>query len=132
MKIEKRSQLVIGTIYTIYKADLSQNMIKMNLSKPAEYLFEGFESGYRLILKKKLKSGKYSTKSKMVYCNTEPESKIWVKMNNSYAEACELYDADIEMSKEKLYKNSILMKELHDNLDDKKIFLRKNKLNRLL
>lgn len=50
---------------------------------------------------------------------------------SSYAEACEMFDNELEQVKLKLFESQKKMKEIHNSIDDKKIRLRLSKLERL-
>jgi len=130
MLINNKNKLIEGNLYIFYKCQLSQNMTSLRASKPTEYLFCGVDK-WCLLFKRVLKSGKLSTKDTKIWYNSISGT-FWRKCYDSYAEACELFDRDLEIAKDKLLNNSKKMKELYDAIDSKKINLRKNKLNRLM
>jgi hypothetical protein len=142
MQIEKKSQLVIGNAYFIYKVHLSQTLTNLKTSKPAEYVYEGIEksrfpthkwSVNYIHFRKKIKKG-YAKRTKQLW-NTDNDKRLHFgsgsKCFSSYAEACEAYDYELCVIKQKLFTTSQTMRQLYDSVDEYKIGLRKSKLDRI-
>lgn len=139
MRIETKSQLIVGKAYFIYKVYLNQNLTNIKTSKPVEYVYEGLEknpthkwSANYIHFRKKIKKG-YAKRTKQLWNTCDRKLHFGSGSNcfSSYAEACEAYDYELCMIKEKLFTTSQAMRQLYDSIDEHKIGLRKSKLDRI-